>query len=114
MNDLEPANPAISHADVFELLAYLIMSARTGLSHPLEYNLFRTISAAGRLAEAWRPNCPEEHAAFLDVFLDLTRTHAGTFQAEPKKFQEFLTQISRILAAHTREIGWGEVVDPHG
>ena len=104
----------ISHEDLFELLAYLIMSARTGLAHPLEYNLFRTISAAAKLAEAWLPTCPEEHKAFLTEFLDQSRKESGTFQSDPEVFREFLTHISRELAVHTRQLGWGDEGDSSG
>ncbi len=98
----------VSHGDLFELLAYLIMSARTGLAHEPEYNLFRMISAAMMLAEAWRPYCPEEQAPFLDQFLALAQTQAATFQTDPEGFQAFLTEISRQLALHTKRIGWGD------
>jgi hypothetical protein len=98
----------VSHDDLFELLAYLIMSARTGLAHEPEYNLFRMISAAMMLVEAWRPHCPEEHAPFLDRFQALAHTQASTFQTDPEAFQAFLTEISRQLALHTKQIGWGE------
>ena len=98
----------VSHDDLFELLAYLIMSARTGLAHEPEYNLFRMISAAMMLADAWRPHCPAEQAPFLDRFLALAQSQASTFQTDPEAFQTFLTEISRQLALHTKQIGWGE------
>jgi len=108
MSDSNDDQLPISHDALFELLAYLIMSARTGLAHPHEYNLFRTITAAMMLAEAWRPNCPDEHAPFLDRFLTLARTEASAFQTNPEAFQTFLTEISRELATHTKQIDWGE------
>lgn len=98
----------VRNEDLFELLVYLIMSARTGLAHPHEYTLFRIISAAAKLAEAWRPVCPEEHTAFLDQFLSLVREKAGTFGADPEAFQAFLTEASRQVAVHSKRINWGE------
>ena len=107
VGEQEAQQRSVSHEDLFELLVYLIMSARTGLAHPPEYNLFRTISAAARLAEIWRPVCPKEHAVFLDRFLALVRQESGTFGSDPEAFKAFLTEASRQVAAHTRQIDWG-------
>jgi hypothetical protein len=107
MSEQTQLQQSISHEDLFELLVFLIMSARTGVAHSLEFSLFRTISAAARLAEVWRPNCPEEHAAFLDQFLTLVRKESPTFETDQEAFKAFLTEASRQVAIHTKQIDWG-------
>lgn len=93
---------AITREEAMELLAFLISSAQVCLREPYQDGPYRLISAAASLARYWAPRADREGAVFLTKLADHTDPAAAQRNQDPARFEAYLSECARGLAAEIR------------
>lgn len=106
---MEQQKMALTNDEALELLAYLVASAQNCLSESPDYGVFRLISGAERLAQAWQPRCSNETAAFLEELIVRTGPVGAAREIDPEGFAAFLAEISRKTAREIKRQASKEV-----
>ncbi|MEU7061528.1 DUF6092 family protein [Streptomyces sp. NPDC046197] len=90
-----------SRQDAFEILCYLIASARTQLDEAAEYAPLRLLTAAGRLAAAMEPHVEAGDRALLrEVVAGISETSLAA--ADPAAYTQGVDALCVTVAQHLR------------
>src|SRR3972149_7732650 len=105
-----PSDCALKDDEALEMLAYLVVSARTCAEEPPDYGSLRLITAAERMARLWRIRCSDETRALLEELIARIPQEATQRQADPAPFRGFLGACCKRVASEIkRRYQHGEV-----
>jgi hypothetical protein len=83
----------------FELVAYLLTSARDLLDEPLAYGPFRLLEAASRLVEIAEQVAPGGDCFLAELKRDLDRDRVYLVTADAAAFEAWLDRLGERIAA---------------
>jgi hypothetical protein len=88
----------LSNEETLAILAYLLTAAQGCLREPPDYGVFRLLSAAERLAQAWQPKCEGDMAVFLNKLVTNTGPNSAKRDIDPQGFNDYVAEMCRELA----------------
>jgi hypothetical protein len=94
---------ALNQEEALDLLAYLLSSAQGCIQEPPDYAIYRLVTAAERLAQAWARRASGTMADYLQNLALQTPTQATRLDTDLGGFQEFLSEQIRRLALETKQ-----------
>jgi hypothetical protein len=95
---------ALTNEEALSILAYLLTSAQGCLREPPDYGVFRLLSAAERLSQAWQPKCSGEMAEFLKDISTNTGPASAKRDVDPQGFSNYIAEMCRILAHNIKQL----------
>ena len=95
---------ALTNEEALSILAYLLTSAQGCLREPPDYGVFRLLSAAERLAQAWQPKCTGDMAEFLQTLSANTGPASAKRDVDPQGFSNYIAEKCRVLARNIKQL----------